>query len=55
MTASLLLGLQGVLGLVLLCQSSFRGVMEFFRDVLDCPVVLGSIHNSLMHAVVQAR
>jgi hypothetical protein len=44
-----------VLGLVLLCHSSFRGVVEFFRDVLDCPVALGSVHNSLMHAVVQAR
>jgi transposase-like protein len=46
---------QVVLGLVLLCHSSFRGVVEFFRDVLDCPVALGSVHNILMHAVVQAR
>jgi hypothetical protein len=46
---------QVVLALVLLCHSSFRGVVEFFRDVLDCPVALGSVHNSLMQAVAQAR
>lgn len=43
-----------VLGLVLLCHSSFRGVVEFFRGVSDCPVALGSVHNSLMQAVTQA-
>jgi hypothetical protein len=46
---------QVMLGLVLLCHSSFQGVVEFFRDVLDCPVALGSVHNSLMQAVAQAR
>jgi acid phosphatase class B len=46
---------QVVLALVLLCHSSFRGVVEFFRDVLDCPLALGSVHNSLMQAVAQAR
>jgi hypothetical protein len=29
---------QVVLGLVLLCHRSFRGVMAFFRDLLDCPL-----------------
>ncbi len=46
---------QVVLALVLLCHSSFRGVMAFFREVLDCPLALGSIHNSVMQAVAQAR
>jgi hypothetical protein len=46
---------QVMLGLVLLCHSSFQGVVEFFRDVLDCPVALGSVHNGLMQAVAQAR
>jgi hypothetical protein len=36
---------QVVLGLVLLCHSSFRGMVKLFRDVLDCPVALGSIHS----------
>jgi hypothetical protein len=35
---------QVVLGLVLLCHSSFRGVIAFFRDLLDCPLSLGSVH-----------
>jgi hypothetical protein len=46
---------QVVLGLVLLCHSSFRGVVEFIRDVLDCPLALGSVHNSVMQAVASAR
>ena len=46
---------QGVLALVRLCHSSFRGVRAFFREVLDCPLALGSIHNSVMQAVAQAR
>jgi hypothetical protein len=40
---------------VLLCHSSFRGVIEFFRTVLDCPLALGSVHNIVMRAVAQAR
>jgi hypothetical protein len=46
---------QVVLALVLLCHSSLRGVMAFFREMLDCPLALGSIHNSVMQAVAQAR
>src|SRR5919108_1937178 len=46
---------QVVLALVLLCHSSCRGVMEFFRSVLDCPLALGSVHNRVMRAVAQAR
>ena len=36
---------QGVLAVVLLCHSSFRGVIEFFGTVLDCPLALGSVPN----------
>src|SRR3990172_1702388 len=32
---------QVVLGLVLLCHSSFRGVIAFFRDLLDRPLSAG--------------
>lgn len=46
---------QVVLGLVLLCHSSFRGVMAFFRDLLDCPLSLGSVHAIVRQAVSVAQ
>jgi hypothetical protein len=46
---------QVVLGLVLLCHSSFRGVMAFFRDLLDCPLSLGSVHHIVRQAVSVAQ
>jgi hypothetical protein len=46
---------QVVLGLVLLCHSSFRGGIGFFRDLLDQPIALGTVHNLLAEAVVEAR
>jgi len=36
---------QVVLGLLLLCHSSFRGVISFFRDLLDQPIALGTVHG----------
>jgi hypothetical protein len=46
---------QVVLGRVLLCHSSFRGVIGFFRDLLDQPIALGTVHNLMAEAVVEAR
>ena len=46
---------QVVLGLLLLCHSSFRGVLAFFRDLLDQPIALGTVHNIVQEAVVEAR
>jgi len=46
---------QIVLGLVLICHSSFRGVVEFMRDLLDCNISIGSVHNTLMDAVGTAK
>jgi hypothetical protein len=46
---------QGVLGLVLLCHSSFRGVIAFFRDLLDGLVSLGSVHAIVRPAVSSAQ
>jgi hypothetical protein len=46
---------QGVLGLMLLCHSSFRGVIAFFRDLLDGPVSLGSVHAIVRQAVSVAQ
>jgi hypothetical protein len=44
-----------ILGLVLICHSSFRGVQEFMRDLLDFDISIGSVHNVIMDAVQKAR
>jgi hypothetical protein len=44
-----------VLGLLLICHSSFRGVQEFMRDLLDCDVSIGAVHNVVMAAVAKAK
>ncbi len=46
---------KAVLGLVLICHSSFRGVVEFMRDLLDFNISIGSVHNTLMDAVGKAK
>lgn len=46
---------QVALGLTLTCHSSFRGVVEFFDDVFDYPISVGTVHNILQQAVEQAR
>ena len=46
---------QVALDLTLTCHSSFRGIVEFFGDVLDCPISVGTVHTILQQAVEQAR
>jgi hypothetical protein len=46
---------QVVLGLVLICHSSFRGVVEFLKDVLDFPLSVGTVANIVRDAVGPAR
>ena len=46
---------QAILGLTLICHSPIRGVVEFFRDLLDYPVSVGKVYNVLQGAVEQAR
>jgi hypothetical protein len=46
---------QLVLGLTLICHSSFRGVSELLNDLFDYPLSLGSVHNILHQAVGTAR
>ena len=46
---------QMILGLVLVCRSSFRGVVEFSRDLLDYPLSVGTVHNVVQAAVATAR
>lgn len=44
-----------VLALLLYCHSSFRGVIAFFADLLGKSISLGTIHNIVTEAIVQAQ
>lgn len=46
---------QVVISLVLICHSSFRGVIEFFRDIFDVSISIGTIHNIVQRAVDDAK
>src|SRR5271165_5830901 len=46
---------QLVLALVLICHSSYRGVVELLGDLFDHPMSLGTVHNIVRSAVPQAR
>jgi hypothetical protein len=46
---------QLVLGLVLICHSSARGVVELLRDLFDHRISLGTVHNIVHSAVACAR
>ena len=41
---------QLILGLVLICHSSYRGIVELFRDLFDTPISVGTVHNRLLSA-----
>ena len=45
---------QVIVGLTLICRSSYRGVVEFLRDLLGVPVSLGCVHDVLRAATRQA-
>ena len=44
---------QLILGLVLICHSSYRGV-ELFRDLFDVSISVGTVHNRLQATAAQA-
>src|SRR5271165_3574466 len=46
---------QLVLGLVFICHSSTRGVVELLRDLFDFRISLGTVHNIVHSPVAQAR
>jgi hypothetical protein len=46
---------QATLGLILICHSSYRGVVEFYRDLLGIKLSVGTVHNIVHDAVAQAR
>ncbi len=45
---------QAIVALTLICRSSYRGVVEFLRDVLGVPVSVGCVHDMLQAATRQA-
>jgi len=45
---------QVIVALPLMCHSSYRGVIEFLRDLLGIPVSLGTVHDVLQSAARQA-
>ena len=46
---------QLVLALVLICHSSYRGVVELLRDLFDYRISLGTVHNIVHSPVAHAR
>jgi hypothetical protein len=46
---------QATLGLTLICHSSYRGVVEFWRDLCGVRMALGTVHNIHQDAVTHAR
>jgi len=45
---------QVIVALTLICRSSYRGVVEFLRDLLGLPVSLGCVHDVLEATTRQA-
>ena len=45
---------QLILGLVLICHSSYRNVVELFRDLFDVSISVGTVHNRLTVAAATA-
>ena len=45
---------QVVVALTLICRSSYRGVVEFLRDLLGMPISIGTVHHMLQLATRQA-
>jgi len=45
---------QVIVGLTLICHSSYRGVVEFLRDLLGLSISVGTVHHVLQSATLQA-
>ena len=39
---------------MLICHSSYRGVVELFRDLFNTPISIGTVHNRLEAAAATA-
>jgi hypothetical protein len=45
---------QVIVALTLICRSSYRGVVEFLRDLLGVPISIGTVHQVLQSATREA-
>ena len=45
---------QVIVSLVLICHSSYSGVVEFLRDLFDWPISVGAIHNRVREVAERA-
>jgi hypothetical protein len=45
---------QVIVGLTLICRGSYRGVVEFLRDLLGVSISIGTVHHVLQSATRQA-
>ncbi len=45
---------QVIVALALICRSSYRGVVEFMRDLLSLSISVGTVHHVLQSATQQA-
>jgi hypothetical protein len=46
---------QATLALTLICHSSYRGVSEFYRDLLNVDMAIGTVSNIIHDAIAKAR
>jgi hypothetical protein len=46
---------QLTLGLILICHSSYRGVVELYRDLFDSALCVGTVHNFVHRVIPLAR
>jgi hypothetical protein len=46
---------QLILALILICHSSYRGVVELLRDLFDYSISIGTVHNQVGEAAQKAR
>ena len=45
---------QVILALIFICHSSYRGVVEFLRDIFDYPISVATVHNRVNSVVEKA-
>ncbi len=46
---------QVILALIFICHSSYRGVVEFLRDLFDYPISVGTVHNKVSSMIETAQ
>ena len=46
---------QVILALIFICHSSYRGVVEFLRDLFDYPISVATVHNRVQSVVLEAQ